>query len=62
MLDILARDGDTGKPRELKITILGDDRGYFQLEEPIRGESEEGHCTINAQQSPDLTPDHFRFV
>ena len=39
MLDILARDGDTGIPRELKLTILGDDLGYFQLEQPVRGEA-----------------------
>ncbi|XP_043197440.1 cadherin-23-like [Amphibalanus amphitrite] len=37
VLDILARDGDTGIPRELKLAIIGDNLGYFRLEDPVRG-------------------------
>ncbi|KAF0300496.1 Cadherin-23 [Amphibalanus amphitrite] len=30
-------DGDTGIPRELKLAIIGDNLGYFRLEDPVRG-------------------------
>ncbi|XP_037084523.1 cadherin-23-like [Pollicipes pollicipes] len=37
VLDIVARDGDTGIPRQLRLSIIGDEAGYFQLLEPVRG-------------------------
>ncbi|XP_076368154.1 cadherin 74A isoform X2 [Tachypleus tridentatus] len=31
ILTITAKDGDTGKPRSLTLSIVGDEKGYFQL-------------------------------
>lgn len=39
IFEIEVRDGDTGIPRDLELSIVGDKLGYFELENPSQNES-----------------------
>ncbi|RXG71807.1 Cadherin-23 [Armadillidium vulgare] len=46
ILDILARDGDLGHPQTLKLSLEGDDSGYFALENLRKSEDETVNATL----------------
>ncbi|KAB7498891.1 Cadherin-23 [Armadillidium nasatum] len=46
ILDILARDGDLGHPQTLKLSLEGDDSGYFALENIRNSEDETVNATL----------------
>ncbi len=50
IFDIKVRDGDTGRPRNLELEILGDEENFFQLD--VRGHDAQGILSASLVKSP----------
>ena len=55
IFDILVRDGDTGKPRNIDVSLVGDVKMFFDID--VKGHDEKGVLSAALVKSQDTTLD-----
>ena len=55
IFDILVRDGDTGKPRNIDVSLVGDVQKFFEID--VKGHDEKGVLSAALVKSQDTTLD-----